>query len=266
MRKLITSTLPFFGIGAIAIAILIAFSFTNTYFAQFATQQKPNQAFQGDLSTQSQLPLDADTLLGSNLMKIATGVFTDSMLAQNPNGPKTLASGTMTLSVNATSTALNMYGAAMAQAQKEIPSYSITDIKTVSDTQQNLNAFAQAFVAATNQNMVPFKGKDVLTLAYQAQQNNDADARKTLIAYVDATQHMIDATKAIAIPQSWAQTMVQYLNLVSQIRYTALALLVQNSDPLRANIMTNNYPNLIAQASQIGSTIKAGMQKLGYAI
>ena len=266
MRKFVTSILPFFGIGATLIAVLVAFSFTNTYFAQFALQKPNGKPMTGDLSTQTQLPLDADTLLGSNLMKIAASTFTDSMLAQNPNGPKLVASGTMELSINATSTGMDMYSVAVAQVQKEIPTYSSTDFKTVPDTQQNLNAFAQAFVSATNQNLVPFKGKDILTLAYDIQQNNDADARRTLIAYIDATQHMIDATKAIAIPQSWAGIMVQYLNLVSRIRYTALALLVQQSDPLRANIMTNDYPNLIVQASHIGSTIQTGFEKLGYAI
>ena len=266
MRKLVTSILPFFGIGATIIAVLVAFSFTNTYFAQFASQKPSNKPMTGDLSTQTQLPLDADTLLGSNLMKIAAGTFTDSMLAQNPNGPATIASGTMELSINATSTGMDMYSVAVAQVQKEIPTYSSTDFKTVPDTQQNLNAFAQAFVSATNQNLVPFKGKDILTLAYDIQQNNDADARRTLIAYIDATEHMINATKAIAIPQSWTGVMVQYLNLVSQIRYTALALLVQQNDPLRANIMTNNYPNLLVQASQLGSMIQTGFEKLGYAI
>ncbi len=214
MRKLVTSILPFFGIGATLIAVLVAFSFTNTYFAQFVLSPKTGQPFNGNLSDQTQLPLDADTLLGSNLMKIAAGTFTDSMLAQNPNGPATIASGTMELSVNATSTGMDMYAVAVAQVQKEIPTYSTTDFKTVSDTQANLNAFAQAFVAATNQNLVPFKDKDILALAYDIQQNNDAGARRTLIAYADATQHMIDATKAISIPQSWTQTIVQYMNLV----------------------------------------------------
>ena len=266
MRRFLTSALPFFGIGAIAIAVLIAFSFTNTYFARFATTKQTPRAFAGNLSDQAQLPLDADTLLGSNLMKIAANTFADSMLVQNPNGPKTLASGNMELSINATSTGMDMYSIAVAQVQKEIPTYSTTDFRTVSDTQANLNAFAQAFVAATNQNLAPFKDKDVLELSYQIQQNNDADARRTLIAYTDATQHMIDATKAIPIPRSWSETMAQYLNLVSQIRYTALALLVQQSDPLRANIMTRNYPSLVVQAGQVGSVIKTGFEKMGYAI
>ena len=266
MRKFVTSILPFFAVAAIAVAVLIAFSFTNSYVARFTQRVPQGVIYTGDLSGKTQLALDADTLFGSNMMNISAGTFVDSMLAQNPSGPRATASNTMSISLDAKNTGVSMFGSAVNQIQKEIPSYTETDLKTVPDTQQSLDAFAQGFIAAVNQNLVPFKGKDILELSYQIETNNDADARKTLIAYVDATQHMINATKAMDIPQSWGQTMTQYLNLMAQIRYTALALLVQQSDPLRATIMTYNYQTLLSKTAQVGSMIQTGMQKLGYAI
>ncbi len=266
MRKIFSALVPIAFATAALAATLVAFSYTRSYSATLGAKQQSGLAAQGALSDKTALALDADTLLGSNLTKIASQVFAESILAQNPQGPRTIASGTVRISLDENATAAQMFGAAMDKVLQEIPRFSDADLKIVADTPESNQAYAQKFIAGVNQYLKPFRGKDILKLAYEANTNNDAQARKDLVAYIDASQAMIQYLESVPVPTSWTAIEILYLNILSQARYTALALLAQQSDPLRANIMTRSYPALLSQVKTTGDEIQTNMKKLGYAI
>lgn len=243
------------------IAVLVLFSTARTYHIEFARAQ-PSGTSTATQSSGRVVYLDATKFFGSNLTTLAAQVISSHIFQDNPQGPQK-QNGTSTIQLKAGNASADALTGVYTQAQKDIPRYTASDLTLIDASKENVIAYLSAIKQISQTYLEPFRGKDIMMLALAAQKNDNANARKMLLDYTTASEQAITKLAQISVPKTWQDLHLGFLNILSESRTTALAFLTVHNDPIRANIMAQNYQALQKRFFYLNEAFSQNIQKTG---
>ena len=230
--------------GAAVFAVFVLFSFTKNYSIVISSDNQTQAARSLPNNSYGKIVyLDATKFFGSNLSVLAGSIIGKNILSQNPNGPQ-LANAQSPIVLNRKQVTQDIAAQVYTQAVKDLTIYTEKDITRVLDAQNAVAAYTQELKTISNAYLEPFRNKDISVLAALVIEQNDNDARKILLSYADASQQALDELIKLPVPDSWVTLHLELMNIISESRYAALAFLTIQNDPVRANIVAQNYQSL----------------------
>lgn len=232
-------------VGVAVFAVFVLFSFTKNYSIVIPSsdQTQTARALPSNSSHGKIVYLDATKFFGSNLSVLAGSIIGKNILSQNPNGPQ-LTNEQSPIVLDQKQVTQDIAAQVYTQAVKDLTIYTEKDITRVLDTQSAVAAYTQGLKTISNAYLEPFRNKDISVLAALVIRQNDNDARKILLSYADASQQALDELIKLPVPDSWVTLHIELMNIISESRYAALAFLTIQNDPVRANIVAQNYQSL----------------------
>jgi len=71
--------------------------------------------------------------------------------------------------------------------------------------------------------------------------SGDEDSRKLILNFINNSKLALNEIQDIPTPLKFKDVQIQYLNLLSQLNYLSLSLLMSKNDPLRYEFAINAY-------------------------
>lgn len=185
-------------------------------------------------NTSKIIVLDAENLFGSNISKLAANNVAQYIIQTNP--------GTSSLSLNSNSQQIKqgIISSIANQILSEIKIYTENDLKLVDNSQENIQNYIEQLLKNYNLYLKDYNSYDIMDLALKAN-NGDENSRKIILNFVDSSKLALNEIAKIPTPLMFKEIQIQYLNLLSQLNYLGLSLLMPNNDPLRYEFAVNAY-------------------------
>ncbi|MEW5805476.1 MAG: hypothetical protein AB1721_01995 [Patescibacteria group bacterium] len=245
MKSVLLKVLKASALILAAALFLSLLSFSSGWSLSFDLENKTGTGkYQQDgLFTEPVIELDAEKIFGENMTLMLSKTVLNYLMVKNPEGPETVSTSTLTdLDRLKIRTAGNLL--ITARANQELKIYQETDLSLVPDSQQATDNYLLSLKKIFEEHLMQFDGEDLATLSYQAETQNDTEARKKLIEFINQTQLALDGFVQVPVPQSWKIYHLGLLNLYSEMQYTALGFLLVDDDPYRAKLVYGNYDDL----------------------
>ena len=236
----------FLRVGAVLGAIFLlsfAFSFSENWDFSFNNGKAAADYYRGSLFSEPVVELDAENIFGANMTERALNTALNYLMVKNPQGLENFSTSTLTAFDKAK---INL----MAQAEvyktvnQELRVYSDEELIVVPDSAVAIDNYLNSLKKVSDQYLERFRGDDLESLAYEAGQNGNDEARKKLIDFIDSSGEALELLVKIPVPKTWAVYHLGFLDLTSETRYTALGYLLYENDPTRGRLVFNNYEDL----------------------
>lgn len=235
----------FLRVGAVLGAIFslsFAFAFSENWNFSFNREKEPSYHKSGIFSD-PMVELSAQNIFGANMTERTLNMALNYLMVKNPQGFQNFSTSTMTAFDKAK---INL----MAQAEiyktvnQELVVYSESELTIVPDSMAAADNYLRSLQRISDNYLEKFRGDDIESLAFEASKNNNDEARKKLIDFIDSSEQALNELAKVPAPKSWAVFHLGYLNLTSETRYMALGYLLFENDPTRGSLAFNNYESL----------------------
>lgn len=187
--------------------------------------------------------LSAAKIFGNNMTERLAAVGTNYLMAKFPGGLKTMASSSIS-AMDAAKVNLLGRGEIEKIIDQELRRYTKEELNLVPDSIENITAYLNNVFRISGVYLEEFREFDVETLIYEANINDESAKRKSTMEFIDNARLALDELAILSVPESWADYHLGLLNLLSESRYTALAYLLFEDDPVRGRLAFDNYEDL----------------------
>jgi len=225
-----------------ALSFVFAFSSKWNFSFENGVQEKPGYYAESIFSGPT-AELDAEKIFGENLTERALNTALSYLMVKNPGGLSEFSTSTVT-DFDKGKIRLLAMAEIYNRANEELRQYSESELLTVPDSPAAVKNYLESLKEISDNYLERFRESDLELLAFEASKNNNDDARKEMIDFIDASGAALGEMAKILVPKSWAVFHLGYLNLTSETRYTALGFLLFEDDPVRGNLVFNNYDYL----------------------
>lgn len=226
-KKLKTLLIAFSGIVVLAILLILSFS-SKDFNITLAEPSKNNK----QVTTQKVIVLDAENLFGSNISKLAADNVAQYIIQTNPE--------TTNFNLNSEQIKQGIISSIANQILSEIKIYTENDLKLVDDSKENTQNYLGQLLKTYNLYLKDYQDYDIMDLALKAN-NGDENSRKLILNFANSSKMALDELANISTPLMFKEVQTQYLNLLSQLNYLSLSLLMPKNDPLRYEFAVNAY-------------------------
>lgn len=176
--------------------------------------------------------LDAENLFGSNISKLAANNVAQYIIQTNPE--------TADVGLGSQQIKQRLISSIANQILAEIKVYTENDIELVSDNKENIKNYFDELLKIYSLYLKDYQDYDIMDLALKAN-NNDENSRKLILNFIDDSELALNEIQNIPTPLMFKEIQIQYLNLLSQLNYLSLSLLMNKNDPLRYEFAINAY-------------------------
>lgn len=219
-----------------------AFAFSDNWNFSFNREEEPSY-YKNGIFSDSMVELSAENIFGANMTKRVLNTAFNYLMVKNPQGLENFSTSTMT---SFDKTKINL----MAQAEiykivnQELVVYSESELMMVPDSTAATDNYLRSLKKISDNYLEKFRGDDIESLAFEAGNNNNDEARKKLIDFIDSSEQALSELVKVPAPKSWVVFHLGFLNLASETRYVALGYLLFENDPTRGTLAFNNYEDL----------------------
>lgn len=235
----------FFRVSAVLGAVFLlsfVFAFSENWDFSFNREETPSY-YQNGIFSKPMVELSAENIFGTNMTERALGTAFNYLMVKNPHGPQSFSTSTMT-AFDKVKVSLMAQAEIYKTIDQELRVYSEAELTVVPDSAAATDNYLSSLGKISDKYLDRFKGDDIETLAFEAGKNGNDEARKKLIDFVDSSEQALRESVKIPVPKSWVVFHLGYLNLASETRYVALGYLLFKNDPIRGNLVLNNYESL----------------------
>ncbi len=235
----------FLRIGAVFGVIFLlsfAFAFSDNWNFSFNREEEPSY-YKSGIFSEPMVELSAENIFGANMTERTLNIALNYLMVKNPQGLENFSTSTMTVFDKAK---INL----MAQAEiyktvnRELVVYSESELMMVPDSTAATDNYLRSLKKISDNYLERFRGDDIESLAFEAGNNNNDEARKKLIDFIDSSEQALSELVKVPAPKSWVVFHLGFLNLASETRYMALGYLLFENDPTRGSLAFNNYEDL----------------------
>ncbi len=235
----------FLRVGAVLGAIFLlsfAFAFSDNWDFSFNREEKPSY-YKSGIFSGPMVELSAENIFGANMTELTLNTALNYLMVKNPQGFQNFSTSTMTAFDKAK---INL----MARAEvykavnREQGVYSESELTIVPDSVAATDNYLRSLQRISDNYLEKFRGDDIESLAFEASKNNNDEARKKLIDFIDSSEQALKELVKVPAPKSWVVYHLGLLNLTSETRYVALGYLLFENDPTRGVLAFNNYEDL----------------------
>ena len=244
LRNIFITALVLVGASLFSFSLL---SHTNNFSIQATRAKQPNLEKYRNQQDQY-LILNAQEIFGNNLTDTLSQVVAQHLAVNYPEGLSqfpTFNSNTSVAGFNQEEIGQGA-NALLTQVSKEMQYYRRTqDLNLVPNTSANKKQYLQDLSRAVSNNLAETANQgDLLSWYNQVVEKNDSQARKNLAVFTERSQKLLRELEQMSVPSVFAQLHLDYMNIVSETRYTALGLLLEQDDPVRTEVVLENYQGL----------------------
>ncbi len=228
-------------LGAVFL-LSFAFSFSENWNFSFNREETPSY-YRSGIFSDPMVELSAQSIFGANMTERALGTALNYLMVKNPQGLQNFSTSTVT-AFDKTKIGLMVQAEIYKTVDQELRVYSEAELIVVPDSAAAIDNYLSSLKKISDTYLEKFRGDDIETLAFEAGKNNNDEARKKLIDFIDSSEQALNESVKIPVPKSWAVFHLGFLNLASETRYVALGYLLFENDPTRGKLVFNNYENL----------------------
>lgn len=244
MKPVVLKLLKFGVFAVVSILFLSLLSFSSGWSLNFDShsEKKIGEYQQGQLLIDKEIELDAEKIFGENMTQLLSESVLNYLMVTHPEGPKSLATSTLT---QTDYLKMRVIGGMLLtnRANQELRLYQESELTIVPDSQPTTDNYLRSLKAIIEEHLAQFDGEDLATLSYQAEGQDNLEARKKLIDFINQSQLALDKFVRVPVPQSWKDYHLGLLNLYSEAQYMAWGFLLARDDPYRAKFLYGNYQN-----------------------
>ncbi len=223
------------------------FSHTNSFSIQSWQNPKTDLAKYREQQGRY-LVLNAQEIFGNNLTDTLSQVLAQHLASYYPEGLSQFPEFNSAAPITGLNAEEIRQGAAtlFSQVSQEMQYYrSSKELKVVSNTSANKKQYLADLGQLVHAYLAEFANQgDLLSWYNQVTEKNDSQARKNLARYAEQSQKLLNDLENLSVPQTFSQLHLDYLNILYESRYTALGLLLEQDDPVRTEVVIENYPGL----------------------
>jgi len=229
MKNKKLKTLLIISSGIIVSIIFVMLSFSSKDFN--ITLAEPKKEIKKENASEI-IVLDAENLFGSNISKLAANNVARYIIQTNPEATS--------INLNSQQIKQDVISSIANQLLAEIKIYTENDIKLVDDNKENIKNYFDKLLEIYNFYLKDYQGYDIMDLALKAN-DNDENSRKLILNFINDSELALNEILDIPTPLIFKEIQIQYLNLLSQLDYLSLSLLMNKNDPLRYEFAINAY-------------------------
>jgi hypothetical protein len=229
MRNKKLKTLLIISLAIIVFAVFITLSFSSKDFN--ITLDKPQNNTKREESSKI-IILDAENLFGSNISKLAANNIAQYIILTNPQATD--------FNLDGQQIKQQLISSVANQLLTEIKVYTENDLKLVDDSDANIKNYLDKLLKSYNLYLKDYQNYDIMDLALKAN-SGDEDSRKLILNFINNSKLALNEIQGIPTPLKFKDVQIQYLNLLSQLNYLSLSLLMSKNDPLRYEFAINAY-------------------------
>ena len=229
MKNKKLKTLIVISVVIIVLMVFIILSFSSKEFS--ISLEKPQKETKKENSSKI-IVLDAENLFGSNISKLVANNVAKYIIQTNPE--------TADLNLYNQQIKQETISSIANQLLAEIKVYTENDIKLVDNSEKNIKNYLNELLEIYNLYLKEYQGYDIMDLALKAN-NDDENSRKLILNFINDSKLALNEILNIPTPLVFKEIQIQYLNLLSQLNYLSLSLLMNENDPLRYEFAINAY-------------------------